>query len=238
MARSSSITKSGRSPSSTRAHAVVLDVTPRQYHTLAGGAANAFARWRYGPGACKVDYVLSGPLPWTAEPCRRAATVHIGGTPREIVDSEREVARGRVPDRPSAIVVQPQLADAARAVDGHVPLWAYCHVPNGSDVDASAGMESQLERFAPGWRDLIVAKRVVTAAASEAVNPNLVGGDIAGGLMTARQMLAGPRPGRSPYTTDRPGVYLCSSSTPPGAGVHGMCGWHAAGAAMRRISRQ
>ena len=219
------------------ARAVVLDVTPRQYQRMAGGSSGSFARWRYGPGACKVDYVLSGPVPWTADGCRRAATVHVGGSAAEIVASEREVARGRLAERPYAIVVQPQLADATRAAGGYVPLWAYSHVPNGSDIDASGGIESQLDRFAPGWRDLIVAKQVVTAAASEALNPNLVGGDISGGLMTARQMLLGPRPGHSPYKTDRRGVYLCSSSTPPGAGVHGMSGWHAAGTALREMKR-
>lgn len=213
----------------------VLDVTPRQFAALAPDASQSFRRWKYGPGACKVDYVLSGPVPWTAEACRRAATVHIGGTAAEILDSERTVASGRVPERPYAIVVQPQLADAMRALPGKVPLWAYSHVPNGATVDASAGVELQLDRFAPGWRDLVVAKHVVTAAASEGTNPNLVGGDIAGGLMTVRQMLFGARPGRSPYATNLRDTYLCSSSTPPGAGVHGMCGWFAAGSAFRTL---
>jgi len=220
------------------ARAVLLDVTPRQFVRLAPDAARAYSRWAYGPGVCKVDYVLSGALPWTADACRRSATVHLGGTAAEILDSEREIARGRIPERPYVIVVQPQLADPTRARDGNVPLWAYCHVPNGANVDASPMIEAQLDRFAPGWRDLVVARQVLTAAASEAVNPNLVGGDIAGGLTTARQMLFGPRPGRSPYATNLPGVYLCSSSTPPGAGAHGMCGWYAAGAVLRSLTRQ
>ena len=219
------------------ARAVLLDVTPRQFTRLAPDAARAYRRWAYGPGVCKVDYVLSGPVPWTADAGRRAATVHLGGTAAEILASEREVARYRVPERPYAIVVQPQLADPTRAHDGRVPLWAYCHVPNGADVDASPGIESQLDRFAPGWRDLVVAKQVLTAAASERTNPNLVGGDIAGGLTTARQMLLGARPGRSPYATNVRGVYLCSSSTPPGPGAHGMCGWYAAGSAMGALER-
>jgi phytoene dehydrogenase-like protein len=213
----------------------VLDVTPRQFAAMGPDAAPAYRRWKYGPGACKVDYVLSGPVPWTAGACRRAATVHVGGTAAEILQAEQTVARGGLAERPYAIVVQPQLADPTRAAAHHVPLWAYCHVPNGSPVDASAGIERQLDRFAPGWRDLVVAKRVVTAAESEGTNPNLVGGDIAGGLMTVRQMLLGARPGRSPYATNVPGTYLCSSSTPPGAGVHGMGGWYAAGSALRRL---
>jgi phytoene dehydrogenase-like protein len=215
----------------------ILDVTPHQFVALAPDAAPAYRRWHHGPGACKVDYVLSGPMPWSAAGCRQAATVHIGGSAIEIVAAERAIAAGQIPDRPYAIVVQPHVADPSRRLDEPrraLPMWAYCHVPNGCDVDASPSIEAQLDRVAPGWRDLIVAKQVTTAAASEAVNPNLVGGDIAGGLMTTRQMLLGPRPGRSPYTTNLDGVYLCSSSTPPGAGVHGMCGWHAAGTALRR----
>ena len=176
------------------ARAVLLDVTPRQFVQLAPAASRAFRRWSYGPGVCKVDYVLSGPIPWAADACRRAATVHLGGTASEILASEHAVARGRVAERPYAIVVQPQLADPTRGHDGRIPLWTYCHVPNGADVDASPMIEAQIERFAPGWRDLVVAKRVLTAAASAATNPNLVGGDIAGGSMSARQMLFGARP--------------------------------------------
>ena len=217
------------------ARVTLLDVTPRQFADIVPDAARAYRRWNYGPGVCKVDYVLSGPVPWTAEACRRAATVHLGGTAPEMLESEREVARGRVHDRPYTIVVQPQLADPTRGPTGEIPLWAYCHVPNGSELDASPNIETQLDRFAPGWRDLIVAKHVVTAAASEATNPNLVGGDISGGLMTVRQMLLGARPGRSPYATNVRGVYLCSSSTPPGAGAHGMSGWYAAGSALRML---
>ena len=211
----------------------LLDVTPRQFASIAPGASPAFRRWRYGPGACKVDYVLSGPMPWTAETCRNAATVHVGGTSREILAAEHDVAAGRIPERPFVLLAQPHVADPSRRTTaGLLPLWTYCHVPNGSDTDASPAIERQIERFAPGWRDLIVAKRVLTARDSEATNPNLVGGDIAAGLMTARQLLLGPRPGRSPYRTNIDGVHLCSSSCPPGPGVHGMAGWHAAGIAL------
>ena len=224
-----------------RAPTTILDVTPRQFVALAPDAGPAYRRWRYGPGACKVDYVLSEPMPWSALACHQAATVHIGASAAEIVAAERAVAAGQIPERPYAIVVQPHVADPTRRIAhqrGALPLWAYCHVPNGCDVDASATIETQLDRVAPGWRDIVVAKRVTTAAASEATNPNLVGGDLAGGLMTVRQVLLGPRPGRSPYATNLDGVYVCSSSTPPGAGVHGMCGWHAAGSALRRSDRR
>lgn len=213
--------------------ATVLDLTPRQASALVPEVGRAYRRWRYGPGACKVDYVLSGPVPWMADACRRTATVHVGGTAAEMTAAEREVADGRLPDRPFVLVAQPAVADPTRVVAGNQPLWTYTHVPHGSHIDASAAMERQIDRFAPGWRDLIVAKRVLTAHDSEATNPNLVGGDLAGGLMTISQMLLGPRPLRSPYRSGAPGVYLCSSSTPPGAGVHGMCGWHAAGALLR-----
>ena len=217
---------------------VMLDVTPGQFAQLEPTAASAFDRWKYGPGACKVDYVLSGPVPWTAESCRNTATVHVGGAAEQIIDAERDVSAGRHAAQPFVIVTQPGVVDPGRVHNGQLPLWAYCHVPNGSTIDASAAIESQIDRFAPGWRDLIVAKRVLTAQASASVNPNRVGGDLAGGLMSVIQVLLGPRPGRSPYRTNRRGVYLCSSSLPPGAGVHGMAGWHAAGVALRDQARR
>lgn len=215
-----------------RTSMTLLDVTPRQLVAIAPGVSTAYSRWKYGPGACKVDYVLNGPVPWTAEACRLSATVHVGGTASEILEAEREVASGRPAERPFVLVAQPHVADPTRRHGDLVPLWAYCHVPNGSRVDASEAMERQIDRFAPDWRDLIVAKRVLSAHDSEATNPNLVGGDIAAGLMTARQVLLGPRIGRNPYRTNLDGVYLCSSSCPPGPGIHGMAGWHAAGAAL------
>ena len=217
------------------APATLLDVTPRQLAGLAPDAAPAYRRWRYGPGACKVDYVLAGPMPWAAAECHRAATVHLGGTAAEVAAAEREVAAGRHADRPFVLVAQPDVADGGRRHGDRRPLWAYCHVPHGSPVDVSASIERQFDRFAPGWRDLVVAKRVLTAAASEVTNPNLVGGDVAAGLMTVGQVLLGPRRRRtsvSPYRTNLDGVWLCSSSCPPGPGIHGMAGWHAAGEAL------
>ena len=211
----------------------LFDITPRQFARLAPDAAAQYGRWEYGPGACKVDYVLSGPVPWAADACRRTATVHVGGTAHEIISGERDIAAGRHAGAPFVLVAQPHVADPGRLVDGRLPLWTYCHVPNGSDVDVSGAIEAQIDRFAPGWRDLILAKRVLTAQASEAVNPNRIGGDLAGGLMSFAQVVFGPRPGRNPYRTNLPGLYLCSSSLPPGAGVHGMVGWHAAGTALR-----
>lgn len=214
------------------AGAVLLDVTPRNFAALAGGTPRADIAWRYGAGACKVDYVLDGPMPWTAAGCRESATLHLGGTAGEILAGEREIAAGRHAERPLVLVAQPDVADPTRRHGALRPLWAYCHVPHGSDVDASPSIEREFDRFAPGWRDLVVAKRVLTAGASEATNPNLIGGDIAGGLMLARQMLLGPRRRRtavSPYRTAVDGVWLCSSSCPPGPGIHGMAGWHAAG---------
>lgn len=219
-----------------RTPVTLLDVTPRQLATLAPEAAPAYRRWRYGPGACKVDYVLDGPMPWTAPECHDAATVHVGGNAGEILAAERDVAAGRHADRPFVLVAQPDVADPTRRCGDLRPLWAYCHVPNGSPVDASPGIERQLDRFAPGWRDRIVAKRVLTANESEAMNPNLIGGDIAAGIMSVGQVLLGPRRRRtavSPYRTNIDGVFLCSSSCPPGPGIHGMSGWHAAAEAMR-----
>ena len=217
------------------AGAVLADVTPRQFIALAGDrlpvrARRRAERWRYGPGHCKVDYVLSGPMPWAAEACREAGTVHVGGEWREIVASEGAVIAGRLPDRPYALVVQPDVADPTRRDDrGRRPLWAYTHVPNGSPADASAGIEAQFDRFAPGWRDLIVEREVRTAPQAELHNPNLVGGDVGGGSVGGRQLLARPRLAVDPYRSALPGVWLCGSATPPGPGVHGMCGWHAAG---------
>ena len=179
-------------------------------------------------------------MPWTAPECHDAATIHVGGTAGEILAAEREVAAGRHADRPFVLVAQPDVADPTRRHGDLRPLWAYCHVPNGSDVDASPGIERQLDRFAPGWRDRIVARRVLTAKDSEATNPNLIGGDIAAGIMSVGQVLLGPRRQRvavSPYRTNIDGVFLCSSSCPPGPGIHGMAGWHAAAEAMRQPPR-
>jgi phytoene dehydrogenase-like protein len=220
-----------------RAPVTLLDVTPRQFLRMAGGRLprpyeRALTRFRYGPGACKVDWALAGPVPWTAEACRRAGTVHLGGTFAEIARAEAEVAAGRHPQRPFCIVAQPGVVDSSRAPAGQQVLWGYCHVPSGSPEDMTGRIEEQIERFAPGFRDLVLARSVRTAADAERHNPNQVGGDIGGGAGTLRQTVARPVARWNPYRTPLPGVYLCSSSTPPGSGVHGMCGSWAARAAL------
>ena len=219
------------------ARAVLLDVTPRQLIALAGDRLSgahlaALRRFRYGPGVCKVDFALSGPVPWAAPACREAGTVHLGGTLAEVARSEADVAAGRMPARPYCLVAQPGVVDPTRAPRGQHTLWAYCHVPSGSPADVSGLIEAQIERFAPGFRDLILAKSVHTATDMERYNPNYVGGDINGGAGTLRQTLLRPTPRWNPYRTAIPGVYLCSSSTPPGGGVHGMCGQNAAQVAL------
>jgi phytoene dehydrogenase-like protein len=212
------------------ARAVLLDVTPGQLAALAGRPP---PRWRHGVAATKLDLLLSGPLPWTAPACRSAGTVHLGGDLARIAASERATIGGAVPDDPYVIVAQPSLVDPSRAGPGRHVVWAYRHVPNGDAHEASAdGIERQFDRFAPGWRDLVVDRRVTTAAGYAAYNQSYVGGDIAGGAMTPWQTIARPRLARDPYRTAIDGVWLCSQSTPPGPGVHGMCGWHAAGSVL------
>ena len=220
---------------------VLFDVTPRQFLAIAGDAIparyrRALARYRYGPGVVKVDYALSGPAPWAASACARAATVHLGGTLDEIASAEAAVSNGRLPEKPYVLVAQQSLFDPSRAPEGQHTLWAYTHVPNGSTATAAAvaAIETQLERFAPGFRDLVLERSVLDPAALEARNPNYIGGDINGGSADLRQLFARPVARPNPYKTPIDGVYLCSSSTPPGGGVHGMCGYHAARAALRR----
>ena len=220
------------------ARAVLLDVTPRQLLRMAGHKLPASYRkrlegFRYGAGVFKLDYALHCPIPWRAEVCRRAGTVHLGGALAEIAASEREVAAGCVPERPFVLVAQPTLFDPTRAPDGRHTAWAYCHVPHASTVDMTARIESQLERFAPGFRDCVLARHAENCADLELKNANLVGGDINGGAADLHQILARPRFSPTPYRTPVPGLYLCSSSTPPGGGVHGMCGFHAAELALR-----
>jgi phytoene dehydrogenase-like protein len=223
------------------ARAVLLDLTPRQVLAISDGVLpdryeRALGRFRYGPGVFKIDWALDGPTPWTNPEIGRAATVHLGGTAGEIARAERAVALGRHPERPFTLFAQPSLFDPTRAPAGRHTAWAYCHVPNGSTVEMTGAIEAQVERFAPGFRDLVVARHVMGPAAMEAHNPNNVGGDIGGGVADLRQLFARPRLSRHPWATPRRGLYLCSSSTPPGAGVHGMCGWHAARLALRRHS--
>ncbi len=219
-------------------HAILLDLTPRQVVRVAGqqlsaGYRSRLERYRYGPAAFKVDYALDGPVPWTARECRRAATVHLGGTMEEIAASEAAVWRGEHPKRPFVLSAQQSLFDQSRAPSGKHTLWAYCHVPNGSTVDMSARIEAQIERFAPGFKERILARSVYTPALLEGYNANYVGGDIIGGIQDWRQFFARPAARIVPYTTPAKGLYLCSASTPPGAGVHGMCGYYAARAALR-----
>ena len=221
------------------ARTVLLDVTPRQLLALAGDGLpplyrRRLERYRYGPGVFKLDWALEGPIPWRAPECAQAATVHLGASLEEIVASERAPWHGEVAERPFVLLAQQSLFDPSRAPAGKQTAWAYCHVPNGSTADMSERIEAQVERFAPGFRELILARSAMGPAEFEAHNPNNVGGDINGGAADLRQTLARPIARISPYRTPLPGVFLCSSSTPPGGGVHGMCGLHAAAAALRR----
>ncbi len=223
------------------ARAVLLDVTPRQLVAIAGDRLSALSRrraerFRYGSGVFKLDWALDGPVPWTAEGPRRAATIHLGGTLDEIAASEAEVAAGRHADRPFVLFVQYTPWDPSRAPEGKTTAWAYCHVPAGSDIDMTDRIETQVERFAPGFRDRILARSTLGPAAMETYDANYVGGDINGGIQDIRQLVFRPWPARDPYRVgDR--LYLCSSSTPPGGGVHGMSGLNAARSALRHELR-
>jgi phytoene dehydrogenase-like protein len=219
---------------------VLLDVSTRELLRLAGdrlpeGYAKLLRRYRYGPGVFKIDYALDGPVPWKDPACAVAGTVHLGGTLEEIAASEKMVGRGRHPDQPYVIVAQQSLVDDSRAPQGRHTLWAYCHVPNGSTVDMTDAIEAQIQRSAPGFRDIILAKSTMGPADFETYNPNYVGGDINGGVQDLFQLFTRPVPRLDPYSTPIEGVYLCSSSTPPGGGVHGMCGHFAARSAMKRL---
>jgi phytoene dehydrogenase-like protein len=225
-----------------RARAVLLDVTPRALVSICGDELPpryraALGRYRYGPGVFKIDYALSAPVPWAAEAARQTGTMHVNGALAEIAASEATVVGGGHPERPFVLVAQQSLVDPGRAPEGHHTLWAYCHVPNGSTVDMTAAIERQIERFAPGFRDVVLARSVRGPAVLEAENPNYVGGDINGGAADLRQVLARPVLRVSPYATPNPRIFLCSSSTPPGGGVHGMCGYHAARAALGGVLR-
>ena len=216
----------------------LCDITPRQLLQIAPERLSAaykrkLQRFRYGPGVFKVDYALSSPIPWKAPECLRSATVHIGGTLEEIALSEDAMRHGKHAERPFMLLAQPTLFDPSRAPEGKHIAWAYCHVPNGSDFDMLPRLEAQIERFAPGFRDCVLERRVFSPAALEAMDANLVGGDIAGGLSNLPQFLA--RPTLRYYATSDRRLYLCSASTPPGGGVHGMCGYNAARLALRRM---
>jgi phytoene dehydrogenase-like protein len=218
----------------------MCDVTPKQLLRMAGHRLSAsyqrqLEKFRNGPGAFKVDYALTNPIPWKARECFRAATVHLGGSASEITASEAAIRRGENAERPFVLLAQPSLFDVTRAPQGKHTVWAYCHVPYGSKVDVLQSLERQIERFAPGFRDTVLARRVLSPAALEAMDANLIGGDIGGGALDVRQFLF--RPTWRHYATSARDLYICSSSTPPGAGVHGMCGYHAARSAISRLGR-
>jgi phytoene dehydrogenase-like protein len=224
------------------ARAYFLDTSPFGALSIAGDriparVLRALAKFRRGPAAFKLDYALSEPVPWRAEACRAAGTVHVGGLIGEIAAAEADVARGRHPEQPFVLVAQQSLFDPTRAPQGRHTLWAYCHVPNGSDVDMTDRIERQIERFAPGFRDVVLARHVFAPADFEARNANKAGGDIGGGSLTRLQFVSRPRLALDPYRL-ADGVYLCSASTPPGAGVHGMCAAAAVSRARKRELRR
>ena len=222
-----------------RSRALLLDLTPRQFlrlfeKRLPPAYARALRRFRYGPAVFKIDYALTSPVPWRAGECADAGTVHLGGALEEVARAEAEVASGRHPSRPFVLLAQPSLFDSTRAPAGRHTAWAYCHVPHGSLADMTERVEAQIERFAPGFRDCVLARHVMTTADLERRNANLVDGDINGGRADLWQLLARPVLRLDPYRTPLKGIYLCSASTPPGGGVHGMSGYHAACSALRR----
>jgi len=222
------------------ARAVLMDLTPRQVAEIAGSELpsrflRACQTFQHGPGVFKVDWALSGPIPWADPACAGAATVHVGGTAAEVIESEAALKTGAAADRPFVLLAQQSLFDPARAPAGKHTGWAYCHVPNGCPSDMTGRIETQIERFAPGFKDLILARHTMSPARYEAYNPNFAGGDIGGGANTLAQVLFRPSARWDPYSTPNPRLFLCSSATPPGGGVHGMCGYWAARSALRRI---
>jgi phytoene dehydrogenase-like protein len=223
-----------------KSHAILLDVSVWEFLRIAGKEVPSRYRrqlesFRHGPGVFKIDYALRQPVPWKSEACRRAGTIHLGGGIDEIAAVEREVSRGKIPEAPFVLVAQQSLFDATRAPHNQHTLWAYCHVPFDCKMDMSTQIESQIERFAPDFRDCVLARHKMGPADLEKANPNLAGGDISGGAANLTQLIARPIFSRTPYRTPLPGVYLCSASTPPGGGIHGMCGYHAARLAWREI---
>lgn len=225
-----------------RARLVLWDLTPRQLARVFGshldpGERADFTSYQYGPGVFKIDWALSGPIPWKSPRVKESATVHLGGTLEEIASAERMPARGEHSETPYVLLTQPTLFDPSRAPPGKHIAWAYCHVPHGSTLDRTEAIEKQVERFAPGFRDLVLARSTQNTRALEERNANLVGGDINGGALTLGQLLFRPRLKRDPYRFSVPGHFLCSSSTPPGPGVHGMCGFNAARSALRFLGK-
>jgi phytoene dehydrogenase-like protein len=222
------------------AHAILFDITPKQLLQIAGHEFSSIYKWqleryRYGMGVFKVDWALDGPIPFVAEECRQAGTVHIGNTLAEIAASEQLTCDGIHPEKPFVLLAQQSLFDSSRAPEGKHTGWAYCHVPGGSTTDMTQAIEKQVERFAPGFRDLILAKHTMNTEQVEEYNPNYVGGDINGGVIDLGQLFTRPALRWSPYKTSIKGLYICSSSTPPGGGVHGMCGYYAAKRALKDV---
>lgn len=222
---------------------VLLDVSPKQLLQIAGHRFSSFYkgqlnRYRYGMGVFKMDWALDGPVPFTAEQCRHAGTVHLGNTLEEIASGEKTAWENQHPGKPFVLLTQQSLFDPTRAPQGKHTAWAYCHVPNGSSTDMTHAIEQQVERFAPGFRDRIIGRHVMNTAQLEEYNPNYVGGDIIGGVTDIGQLFTRPALRRSPYRSSAKGIYICSSSTPPGGGVHGMCGYHAARRALKDIFRE
>ncbi|MHA4807369.1 phytoene desaturase family protein [Flavitalea flava] len=219
---------------------VLFDTSPRQLLNIAGHRFSALykaqlQRFRYGMGIFKVDWALDGPIPFTNEDCRQAATIHLGGTLEEIAESEAQTWKGRHPEKPFVLLAQQSQFDPTRVPLGKHTAWAYCHVPNGSETDCTQIIEAQVERFAPGFRDRILARHVFDTVGLEAYNANYIGGDINGGAIDISQLFTRPALRASPYRTSAKGIYICSSSTPPGGGVHGLCGYHAAKRAVKDI---
>ena len=222
------------------ARTILFDTTPRQMAKIAGqrlpeGYRRQLGHFRYGQGVFKIDYALSGPIPWKAKECSRAATVHLGGTLEEIQASERSAWHGQVADRPFVLVAQQSLFDATRAPAGKHTAWVYCHAPANSSVDLTSRIEAQIERFAPGFRELVLARATHNSVEMERYNPNYIGGDINGGVQDIFQFFTRPVLSLNPYKTPAEGIYICSSSTPPGGGVHGLCGFNAASAALKDL---
>lgn len=222
------------------AHAVLFDVTPRQLLDIAGHRFSSIYKWqlqryRYGMGVFKIDWALDVPIPFAADACRQAGTVHLGNTFAEIANYERQVWSGKTLGKPFVLLAQPSIFDPSRAPQGKHTAWAYCHVPFGSVTNMTAAIENQLERFAPGFKETILAKHTMNAAQLEEYNPNYIGGDINGGVIDIGQLFTRPALRWSPYKTSAKGIYICSSSTPPGGGVHGMCGYHAAKRALKDV---
>jgi phytoene dehydrogenase-like protein len=222
------------------AHAVLLDVTPRQLLQIAGYKFSSIYKWqlkryRYGMGVFKIDWALGEPIPFTASECTQAGTIHLGNTFEEIAASELLTSEGNHPEKPFVLLAQQSLFDSSRAPEGKHTAWAYCHVPNGSTADMTAQIEKQVERFAPGFRDCIIGRHVMNTEQIEEYNSNYIGGDIVGGIMDLGQLFTRPALRLSPYRSSAKGIYICSSSTPPGGGIHGMCGYHAAKRALRDV---